>query len=75
METPVPNERSLVMRLRKCRECEHYIMDDGHEVSCHFAVDVAYYEIKIAHGGADVLRCPVDINGITVVNKKGKKAV
>lgn len=47
------------MFLRDCRECEYYIMDDGHEVSCRYRSEIAYYQITINPSGAKVLSCPV----------------
>lgn len=47
------------MLLRHCRTCDCYIMDDGHEVSCRFSSDIAYYEIKASAAGARVGRCPL----------------
>jgi hypothetical protein len=34
-------------------------MDDGHEVSCRFSSDIAYYEIKASAAGARVGHCPL----------------
>lgn len=47
------------MLLRHCRTCDCYIMDDGHEVSCRFSSDIAYYEIKASAAGARVSHCPL----------------
>ena len=47
------------MLLRHCRTCDCYIMDDGHEVSCRYSDDIAYYEIKPSAAGALVHHCPL----------------
>jgi len=49
------------MRLKICRECEHYIMDDGREVSCRYYDNTSYFEIRLCPQGAEVSRCPVEM--------------
>ena len=53
--------RSSVMRLKICRECEHYIMDDGREVSCRYYDNASYFEIRLSPQGAEISRCPMEM--------------
>jgi hypothetical protein len=60
------------MNIKLCRECEHYIIDDGYEVSCRFLNIVAYYEIRPARQSAEVYRCPQDSCSIKSIEQKHK---